>query len=253
MIGSRQPSKSLLSDLQIAPRVDRTRLLRRYLGRRPGALPILKAWKSFRSDEIVSRSSDFCVEGFPFSANTFAYCAVLDGNPGLVGGHHTHMEGQVLRAAQLGIPTALVIRDPRDAVESLAVFDGGQAAARHFVPLWADYHRRLSTLIEEGGVVVCPFDRVVADPSFTVGAINARFGTDLAIPVSSSEEISRRAREMRISRGVASRATYEDSSSESLDDLGRAIRSHPDTPRAVETYEWVLGFAPDEEELVTSS
>ncbi len=236
--------RPLLSDLQIAPRVDRTRLLRRYLGRRPQALPILKLWKSFRSDEIVSRSSDFCVEGFPFSANTFAYCAVLDANPGLVGGHHTHMEGQVLRAAQLGIPTALVIRDPRDAVESLAVFDGGQAAARHFVPLWADYHRRLSTLIEEGGVVVCPFDRVVADPSFTVRAINAGFGTDLAIPVSSSEEIS---------RGMASRATYEDSSSESLDDLRRAISSHPDTPRAIETYEWALGFAPDEEELATSS
>ncbi|MFM8527145.1 MAG: hypothetical protein ACKOPI_00025 [bacterium] len=138
-------------------------------------------------------------------------------------------------------------------MESLAVFDGGQAAARHFVPVWADYHRRLSTVIEEGRVVICPFDRVVADPSFTVRAINARFGTDLAIPVSSSEEISRRAREMRISRGMASRDTYEDSFSESLDDLRRAIRNHPDTPRALETYEWALGFAPDEDELATSS
>lgn len=101
--------------------------------------------------------------------------------------------------------------------------------------------------------MICPFDRVVADPSFTVRAINARFGTDLAIPVSSSEEISRRAREMRISRGMASRDTYEDSFSESLDDLRRAIRNHPDTPRALETYEWALGFAPDEDELATSS
>ena len=253
MVGRRQPSISLQSYLQFAPRVDRTRVLRRYLGRSPKTLPVLKAWKSFRTDEIVSPSSDFCVEGFPFSANTFAYYSVLDANPRLSGGHHTHLEGQVKRAVRLGIPTALVIRDPRDAVESLAVFDGGQAAARHFVTVWADYHERLSKVIEDGAVVVCPFDRVVGDEAFTVRAINARFRAGFALPTSSSEEISRQAREMRISRGMASRDTYADSFPESLDELRAAIGNHPDTPRALEIYEWACDFAPDEEELAISS
>lgn len=240
-------------DSQIAPKVDRTRELRRLIGRSRATLPLLKVWPAFRSGEVVSASTDFCVEGFPFSANTFAYCSVLDSNPHLRGAHHTHQTGQVLAAVSRGIPTALVIRNPLDAVESIAVFDGGVAAAHHFLGVYDGFYRRLSRVIERGGVVVCPFDRVVADPAFVVRALNLRFGAGMLAPISEVEVISARAKELRDSRGMPARDSYEGLGSNSLDEVRKAIRSDPRLPDVSNTYDWVLGFAPTDEELATSS
>ncbi len=234
---------------QIAPRVDRSREIRRLIGRRRATLPLLKIWPAFRSGEVVSSSTDFCVEGFPFSANTFAYCSVLDSNPLLRGAHHTHQPGQVLAAVSRGIPTALVIRNPLDAVESIAIFDGGVAAAHHFLGVYIGFHRRLHGVIERGGVVVCPFDRVIADVSYTVQALNSCFAIDLETPRSSAQDLLTSSQKMRNARGMLHRSTYEDDLGVGLEDLRAAIRDDAYAPEAIELYQRMRSYAPSIESV----
>jgi hypothetical protein len=242
-----------LPDFSLAPRVDRSRLLRGAISRRLLTLPLLRLWPSYRGGEVVGRDTDYCVDGYPFSANTFAYVSVLDSNRDLHGAHHTHASAQLLVAAKRGVPTALVVREPLEVTESIVVFDGGVAAVRHFLSEWVDFHTRLMAVIEHGQVVVCPFDRVIADPSYVVRALNYRFGTSLLLPSSPAEELKARAQTMRDARGMPARSTYEDTLDENLDQLRKAIRQDSLAPRATALYERLLAYAPAADELATSS
>ena len=233
--------------------MDPTRAIRRPLGRRAATVPLLRLWPAFRSGEVVARDTDFCVEGYPFSANSFAYATVIESNPGLRGAHHTHVEGQVLLAARRGIPTALVVRDPLQTSESLAVFDGGIPASSYFLAGWIGFHERLLQVIEQGRVAVCPFEQVTADPTYTVKALNARFGAGLMPPTSSADDLYEQAQAIRDARGMPHRSTYEEERALRVDDLREALRTDPRAPEALALYRRICSYAPVGDELATSS
>lgn len=242
-----------LPDPQFAPRIDRSRSLRRAVGRRPLTLPLLRLWPAFRSGEVISRSTDYCVEGFPFSANTYAYATVLDSNPRLRGAHHTHMEGQILLAARRGIPTALVVRHPLQACESLAVFHGHTPAARYFLARWISFHQRLLEVIEQGLVVVCPFEQITVDPAYVVEALNDRFDAGLAPPGSSADDLLAKSHQIRGARGMPPRSAYEEELSGSLDELRDSLRTDPRAAEALALYERICAYAFAGREAATSS
>lgn len=231
-------------DLRFAPRVDRSLIMRKVLGGSPLTLPLLRVWSSYRSGELVDSTTDVCVEGFAFSANTFAYVSVLDSNPHLNVAHHTHALGQVIAAARRSIPTALLVREPLATLESLIVFDGNISRIGSTCSRWIDFHERLMPAIVEGKVVVCPFHRVTTNPAYTVLALNSSFGTNLAPPTTSVDQLSIRAQEMRNERGMPSRSSYEGDLEVSLDQVRAAIRDEPRASEAIELYQRVSSHAP---------
>ena len=92
-----------------------------------GQYPSLyKSWcQLFRPDALkrfVSAQTDIVIEGFPRSGNTFAVAAFIISQtkvPNIA--RHTHKVMQIKKAAELNIPTIVLIRQPEDAVISLTI------------------------------------------------------------------------------------------------------------------------------------
>jgi hypothetical protein len=116
-----------------------------------------------------------CIEGFPRSANSYVVEIFYRRNGRLPLAHHLHVPGQILRAAQLGLPCALLIRRPLDALSSLLIVDERLSVD---VVVWSyiDYYRRVWPARD--AVVVCEFDEVIADASVVYRRMNERFQTD---------------------------------------------------------------------------
>jgi hypothetical protein len=115
------------------------------------------------------------IEGFLRSGNTFSVAAFEIANgPELHVGRHLHGAAHVLRAVRLGLPTVVLIRQPRDAVLSYLVrrptltpYDG--------LVEYLDFYR--TAWPARDGFVVAPFDRVTSDFGSVLDQVNERFGT----------------------------------------------------------------------------
>jgi hypothetical protein len=75
----------------------------------------------------VTPDTQVVIEGFPRSGNSFARRAFIMAQEETFDvtriAHHLHVPAQIVRAAQWRIPTLVLIRRPRDAVLSFAVWD----------------------------------------------------------------------------------------------------------------------------------
>lgn len=72
-----------------------------------------------RARAVTEKSTDIVVEAFQRSGNTFAEIAFRCAQPETLNmAHHHHSPAQVVKAARLGIPTLVIIRDPKSAVIS---------------------------------------------------------------------------------------------------------------------------------------
>jgi hypothetical protein len=115
------------------------------------------------------------IEGFLRSGNTFSVAAFHIANgPELHVGRHLHGAPHVLRAVRLGLPTVVLIRQPRDAVLSYLVrrptltpYDALLEYLDFYRTAWPARH----------GFVVAPFDRVTSDFGAVLEQVNERFGT----------------------------------------------------------------------------
>ncbi len=76
----------------------------------------VKRFRHWSKVWLVSRHSDITIEGYPRSGNSFARAAFSS-----VAGEecriatHVHSYAQILRSVQLGIPTLVLVRPPKDA------------------------------------------------------------------------------------------------------------------------------------------
>ena len=134
------------------------------------------------SHRLVDGETDACIEGFPRSANTFAYRAFQEANPDAQVAHHLHTPIQVVRAADLAVPCAVVIRDPLDAITSYLVFAGGVKTPRAAIRRYVNFYARIAPVSD--AFVLLRFADVLSDPSAVARALNARFGTSFAISTS---------------------------------------------------------------------
>jgi hypothetical protein len=126
---------------------------------------------------MVTRNTRITIEGYPRSANTYAVYAFRHSNPDIGWneiGHHLHVQAQILRSRDYGIPVILLIRHPLEAVRSLVV--------RHrFIPVHealADYTRFYTDLLTLcDSFVIADFDAAINDVGGVTGQLNRRFGT----------------------------------------------------------------------------
>lgn len=147
-------------------------------GDHPAALPVtlVVTPESVRS-RWIDRHTDLVVEGFPRSGNTYAALGVTAAQEAPIRiVSHAHVPAQVKRAVRLGVPTLVVVRQPEDAVCSMAVADSHHRA-KDLLRYWNQYHAQIERVRE--GVVIAPFERVVSDLGGVIEDLNLRF--DLAL------------------------------------------------------------------------
>jgi hypothetical protein len=128
---------------------------------------------------MVRGDTDVCIEGYPRSGNSFLYRVFQRWNPESKIAHHLHVPMQVRRAIVLGVPSAVLIREPADAVSSLAVFFGGDVSDDALLKTYVSFYETLMPLRDQ--IAICPFEAMVADPRLLPIRLNERFGTSFAI------------------------------------------------------------------------
>jgi hypothetical protein len=150
--------------------------------------PVMRRRAAYRA-VLISDRTGLVIEGFPRSGNTFAVTAVqfAQDHP-LSIARHTHAPAQVMEAARRGLPTLVLVRDPRDACVSLVIRDPDISLAfalrrydrfySRVAPLWKSY-------------IVASFAQVTSDFSLVVQRLNVRFNTGLAPFVHTPENCDR--------------------------------------------------------------
>jgi hypothetical protein len=141
--------------------------------------PLLRLLPNAEAEWMVSSETDVCIEGYPRSANSYAYRAFQRWNPECRIAHHMHVPMQVRRAVRRGIPTAVLIRDPADAVASLAVFYGGEISIPLLLSSYRSFYESVMSLRER--VAICPFETVIGEPSSLPRRINERWGSSFTV------------------------------------------------------------------------
>ncbi len=124
---------------------------------------------------VVAENTEFVLEGFWRSANTFAAMALDSVQPRRLRlAAHTHAAATVIRGVQLGKPVLVLIRNPADAVISRRLLHPQ-------IPLkdsLRDYLRFYRTILPyRAGFVTALFQEVTTDFGSVIRRVNARFGT----------------------------------------------------------------------------
>ncbi len=152
------------------------RSIRRLFDSSPALLlPCLKAFYGV-SDVLVGPSTDLVIEGYPRSANTFAFGAFLkaQGTRSVRLAHHTHMPAHVIKTVRLAKPCLVLIREPEAAVLSYVLLHGGisiREALRDYI------HFYKSIQPYNKGYVVADFRIVTTDFGSVIQKINQKFDT----------------------------------------------------------------------------
>lgn len=144
---------------------------------------------------MVDRRTDLVIEGFPRCGNTFALIAFLmgetaDRKPTVA--HHCHVSSQIVLAARWGIPALVLIREPADAVVSLALRLPFLSLRQGLRSYWRFYEPLLGL---ESLFLLVPFERLTSDFGAVIRDLNQRFGCDFS-PFEHSAENERRCFEL---------------------------------------------------------
>lgn len=127
-------------------------------------------------DLPVTKRTDFVIEGYPRSGNTFAACAFKRAQPRPVRvAYRCHAPAQVITGVKLQLPTLVLVRTPVDAVVSSFIH-----AQRRLQPafLFRHYVRFYGAVLPyQEGYVVGDFEQVKHHFGDVIEKVNRKFGT----------------------------------------------------------------------------
>lgn len=153
--------------------------------------------------QLVTKDTQLVIEGFPRSANTFAVRAFQSAQPvKLRMAYHFHAPAQILQASRLGIPTLVVIRDPKDAVASF-VGRWSEVSVTQALELYISFYK--SIYLCRSSYVLGEFEEVTQHFSKTVQRINRRFGQEFRLPCDSPSD-----REKILKRIVKDKSSFSE-------------------------------------------
>lgn len=162
--------------------------IRSYAATRPWLFYPLCMLEKRNRGLIVRKSTQFVIEGYPRSANTFAVLAFQRGEPRPIRlGHHLHVPVQIMRAVGWKIPTLVLIRQPVDAVLSLLV-RYPELSPRKCLRDYIVFYESITHLRD--GFVIGEFDDVINRHGTVIEAVNRKFGTDFTPFVGTPENIA---------------------------------------------------------------
>jgi hypothetical protein len=145
------------------------------LGSHAVTFPLLHFAPAPYARVMVRRGMDACIDGLPRSSNTFAGWAFLDQNPEVDLAHHVHLPMQFRRAVRLGIPTAVLIREPLGNLTSLVIAGENDLSHDLAFRVYLHYYGQAASLRDR--IALCTFDEVLDDPSVVARRLNESFGT----------------------------------------------------------------------------
>ena len=123
----------------------------------------------------VTRRTDLVIDGMARSANSYSHVALLLTNgESLAISHHLHTPRVIQRGVKFGLPTIVLIREPRAVLASVIQYDK-DGSARHFLDAYLSYYRTVEPLLDH--VVLADFTEVIADFGAVIDRCNAKFGT----------------------------------------------------------------------------
>lgn len=152
------------------------------------------------SPRVIGPTTAAVIDGYTRSASTYAVYAfqVAQRRPVALA-HHLHAVAQLKDAARRGLPTIMVVREPRGAVLSQLVREPG-VDLLDALAAYDRFHRTLRPFRE--CFVVADFGEVTGDFGAVVRRLNARFGTDFGVFGGTAEE------EDLVTRLIAQRPTH---------------------------------------------
>ena len=137
---------------------------------------------------VLDRDTEVVIDGYTRSASTFAVYAFQIAQPRPVRvAHHLHAPAQLMRAAAHGLPTIMVIREPRGAVLSQVVREPGVDLLD---ALWAYSRFHESLADRRDAFVVADFEQVIHDFGSVVRRMNEKYGTSYGVFDGSEEQLS---------------------------------------------------------------
>jgi hypothetical protein len=126
----------------------------------------------------VTRSTDLVIDGMARSANSYSYAALLYTNgDDLNISHHLHTPRVIERGVKFGLPTVLLIREPRAVLASVMQYDE-DGSPEQFLDAYLSYYRKVEPLLDR--VVLADFDETIKDFGAVMARCNEMFGTSFA-------------------------------------------------------------------------
>jgi hypothetical protein len=149
--------------------------IRRPVARTPYLWDVTMRVRADKYATLARRHTAIVIEGFLRSGNTFSVAAFQIANgPELHVGRHLHGAPHVLRAVRMGLPTVVLVRQPRDAVLSYLIRRDTLTPYDALLE-YLDFYRTVWPV--RSGFVVGLFDQVTTDFGVVVDRVNERFGT----------------------------------------------------------------------------
>lgn len=127
------------------------------------------------SPRVIGPETQVVIDGYTRCASTFAVYAFQLSQPAPVRvAHHLHAPAQLMEAARRGLPTLMVIREPKGAVLSQLVREPDVDLVD---ALYAYERFHVSLMPYRASFLVGDFPEVTGDFAAVVRRLNARFGT----------------------------------------------------------------------------
>lgn len=134
----------------------------------------------------VNKNTQLVIEGFPRSANTFAVVAFSKAQPTKLRiAHHMHVPAQIIKGVQRKIPTIVLIRNPKDAIVSLVMYDPRISLAQA-LKCYISFYQTI--YLYRAKYVVARFEEVINDYSNVIEKTNDKFGTNFITPAPNNLE-----------------------------------------------------------------
>jgi hypothetical protein len=140
---------------------------------------------------VVTPETQLVIEGFPRSGNTFARRTFVMAQGENVEqrriASHLHVPAQVVQAARWQIPTLVLIRRPRDAVLSFALWNpiSVDQALRYYVSFYETAEKYRDAF------VLARFEEITEDVGQVIERINDKFGTTFSLFRHDEENVGR--------------------------------------------------------------
>jgi hypothetical protein len=124
----------------------------------------------------VTRRTDLAIDGMARSANSYSYAALLYTHGDKLNiSHHLHSPRVIERGVKFGLPTIVLIREPRAVLASVMQYDE-DGSPEQFLEAYVSYYRAVEPLLDR--VVLADFDETIKDFGAVMAQCNEKFGTD---------------------------------------------------------------------------
>lgn len=126
-------------------------------------------------DCVVGAHTDFVLDGFQGSGNSFAAAAFehCQHRPVQMA-HHMHAPAQIIEGVRRGVPTVVTLRPPVDAVASL-LSRWPYVTPRQGLRGYVRFYEKLEPYTD--GFVISPFEHTTHHLGAVILAVNRKFGT----------------------------------------------------------------------------